>query len=233
MTESAPITVFDWFANQFTPEQRAEEIGPHIAPLVKPGDRVLDLGCAAGVIAFYLEDRGAEVTGVDISPTLVARALELARARRSRATFVQGDILTTPLKNGAYDLAICLGNVILEFPHPTLASFRDRVHKALKPDGRLALEYKDGVLRFLDMREPAFVVEQGVEGLVERHFQGYDPERGAFTTSYHNTVTGETQKVWSYLHTGPMLRAVMEPRFTFERGVRLEKYSFLDLYRRR
>ena len=233
MTESAPLTVFDWFANQFIPEQRAEEIGPHITPLFKPGDRVLDLGCATGVIAFYLEDRGAEVTGVDISPTLVARAQESARARRSRATFVQGDILTTSFENESYDLAICLGNVILEFPHPALASFRDRVCEALKPNGRLALEYKDGVLRLLDMREPAFVIEQGLEGPVDRPFQRYDPERGAFTTSYHNTVTGETVKAWSYLHTGPMLRAVLESQFTFERAIRLERYSFLDLYRRR
>jgi SAM-dependent methyltransferase len=233
MTDYSTHTIFDWFANQFIPKHRAEEMGPHLALLVKPGDRVLDLGCATGVIAFYLEDRGATVTGVDISPTLIGLAQEAAHARNSRSTFIQGDILNTSFEAEAYDLAICLGNVILEFPHSTLATFRDRIYQALEPSGLLALEHKDGVLRFLDMRSPAVVIEEGVEGPVERRHLHYDPERGAFLTSYYNTVTGETQTALSYIHTGPMLRAVMEPCFTFVESTRLERYSYLDLYRRR
>jgi hypothetical protein len=44
----------------------AEEVGPLLTPLATDGDRVLDLGCGGGVIAFYLEERRARVTGVTI-----------------------------------------------------------------------------------------------------------------------------------------------------------------------
>jgi ubiquinone/menaquinone biosynthesis C-methylase UbiE len=55
MPQDQPITVFDWFSNQLTLEGRAEfvaQIGPHLKSLIQPGNRVLDLCCGAGPIAF-------------------------------------------------------------------------------------------------------------------------------------------------------------------------------------
>ena len=41
---------------------------------VKRGDRVLDLGCGQGVFCRSMAQKGADVTGVDASPTLIQKA---------------------------------------------------------------------------------------------------------------------------------------------------------------
>jgi protein-L-isoaspartate O-methyltransferase len=56
------------------------------------GTRVLDFACGVGITSAWLSDRGATVTGVDLSPKAVKRAEELARALGSNARFVVGDL---------------------------------------------------------------------------------------------------------------------------------------------
>lgn len=41
---------------------------------VKPGERVLDLGCGTGDLANQMQQSGAEVVGIDASPDMVAKA---------------------------------------------------------------------------------------------------------------------------------------------------------------
>ncbi|MCK4303511.1 MAG: class I SAM-dependent methyltransferase [Candidatus Eisenbacteria sp.] len=183
MDQDESIPVFDWFANQHTLEERAEfveQISSVLTSFFQPGDSVLDLCCGAGAIAFFLEDQGANVTGIDLAPYLIAMAREEATKRRSRITFIQGNALTGPLGNEEYDFAVCLGNAVLHFPHEDFSQFRDRVYQALKPEGRLAVEYRDGVLRVLTMSEVKEVIEEGAEGQIERRFKEYDPARGAY-----------------------------------------------------
>jgi thioredoxin reductase/SAM-dependent methyltransferase len=64
-----------------------------VASALPPG-RALDLGCGEGADAIWLAGRGWEATGVDISPTAVARAADAARAARVDARFVAADLAT-------------------------------------------------------------------------------------------------------------------------------------------
>ena len=41
---------------------------------LEPGERVLDLGCGTGHIAAVIADHGAEVVGIDSSPSMIAPA---------------------------------------------------------------------------------------------------------------------------------------------------------------
>src|ERR1700712_4505594 len=41
---------------------------------VKPGERILDLGCGTGDLAKQIDGQGAEVVGIDASPEMVAKA---------------------------------------------------------------------------------------------------------------------------------------------------------------
>ena len=75
------------------------------------GVRVLDAGCGAGQMTHELALRGADVTAVDISPSLV----EIAEARlpntlKQHVTYASGDMLSNDL--GSFDHVIAMDSLI-------------------------------------------------------------------------------------------------------------------------
>jgi ubiquinone/menaquinone biosynthesis C-methylase UbiE len=233
MTQEHSIPVFDWFSNQQTLEARSdfvEQAGPVLASLFQPGDRVLDLCCGAGAVAFFLEEQGANVTGIDLAPGLIAMARDEAAKRCSRITFIRGNVLTDPLGSEKYDLAVCLGNALLDFPHQDSFRFRDKVYRALKPEARFVVGYRDGVLRVMTMSVPKEVIEEGAEGQILRRFKEYDPARGAYVSEYRHLVTGEVYEATGYVYTGPLIRLLLEAGFDFDRSLRLSEGNFLDVF---
>ena len=74
-----------------------------------PGPRVLDIGCGVGRWSRLLAARGARVTGVDLSPTMVAEAERRARASglASRCRFVVQDAAALDLGE-SFDLILCV-----------------------------------------------------------------------------------------------------------------------------
>jgi ubiquinone/menaquinone biosynthesis C-methylase UbiE len=67
--------------------------------------RVLDVGCGTGAMAGPYLEGGAEVTGIDGSPSM----LEQARANHGdRATWVEGDARSMPFDAGSFDLAVAM-----------------------------------------------------------------------------------------------------------------------------
>lgn len=72
---------------------------------VGPGTKALDVCCGTGDIAFALAQRGAQVTGLDFSPAMLAVA-ERRRLRNARpggtVKFVQGDALKLPFPDNSF-----------------------------------------------------------------------------------------------------------------------------------
>jgi magnesium-protoporphyrin O-methyltransferase len=84
------------------------------------GARVLDAGCGAGQMTTELAALGADVTAVDISPSLV----EIARQRlpidlAGRVTFTSGDMLDDAL--GQFDYVMAMDSLIY-YSRPDLAN---------------------------------------------------------------------------------------------------------------
>jgi len=75
-----------------------------------PGERVLDVGCNAGLLAAYLARRGCRVTGIDIDPFVIRGARMLANLRGDDTRFACADLDSTELL-GDYD-TIMLFSVI-------------------------------------------------------------------------------------------------------------------------
>ena len=76
------------------------------------GARVLDAGCGTGALAMDLARRGARVTAIDLSPTLVGLARERSPTTLGdgRISFLSGDMLDPAL--GRFDYAVAMDSLI-------------------------------------------------------------------------------------------------------------------------
>jgi SAM-dependent methyltransferase len=99
----------------------------------RPGD-VLDLGCGTGSLSLLAAEQGHRVTGVDLSPAMVA----LARAKLAGrdAVFLVGDAAAPPVGEDRFD-AVVVRHVLWALPDPGRALRHWR--ELLRPGGRLVL----------------------------------------------------------------------------------------------
>jgi magnesium-protoporphyrin O-methyltransferase len=76
------------------------------------GARILDAGCGTGALAVEAAKRGADVTAVDISPTLIGIAKERLPERlgEGRIHFVAGDMLDK--RFGTFDHVVAMDSLI-------------------------------------------------------------------------------------------------------------------------
>jgi len=99
------------------------------------GARVLDLGCGSGPYAVWLAERGARVTGLDLSQTMISLAQERARARNVQADFRVADIRDPlPFDDAECDLVITA--TALHYVEDLDATMKE-VARVLKPEARL------------------------------------------------------------------------------------------------
>jgi ubiquinone/menaquinone biosynthesis methyltransferase len=102
---------------------------------IKPGERVLDLACGTGDLAFAAAAHGARVIGLDLTPRMV----QLAQARAPGAAtaftiFTVGDMMSLPVADASIDVITTgygLRNV------PVLGDAIREMHRVLVPGGRL------------------------------------------------------------------------------------------------
>jgi ubiquinone/menaquinone biosynthesis C-methylase UbiE len=90
--------------------------------------KVLDIGCGTGRIIRNLTERGAVVTGADISTGMLA----VAEEKFPRVTFAEGDIEKLPFKNEEFDVVVATF-VIVHVKE--LRKAFDEVYRVLKPGG--------------------------------------------------------------------------------------------------
>ncbi len=96
------------------------------------GRNVLEAMCGTGQATGFLQERGARVTGLDLS----GGAIELFRQRWPDAEAVQASVLESGLPGAAFDGVVVIGG--LHHVHPHVQTAVDELHRVLRPGGWLA-----------------------------------------------------------------------------------------------
>ncbi len=111
---------------------------------LRPGDRVLDMGCGAGRHAFEMFRRGGDVVAFDQDADELSDVLELFGAMREAgevpegadADIKQGDALSLPFADGEFDRVVAAE--VLEHIPDDAAAIAELV-RVLRPGGTIAV----------------------------------------------------------------------------------------------
>lgn len=97
---------------------------------------ILDIGCGTGSLSVVLAKLGHAVTGIDLSPSMIALAKEKAAAGGLQINFHVMDAAFPQLPNQKFDLIICR-HLLWALPEPKQVI--QRWIRLLHPKGRLFL----------------------------------------------------------------------------------------------
>lgn len=123
---------YDLYANQY--DKKLDFLNSFEGDILKKmfkdfrGKSVLDVGCGTGRLIRLLKDRGAVVTGADISEEMI----KIAGKKFPDIKIVNADIENLPFEDNSFDV------VIAAFVIVHLKSFKkafDEVYRVLKNDG--------------------------------------------------------------------------------------------------
>src|SRR5690349_12036823 len=103
---------------------------------VQSGDTLLDVACGTGNLAIPAAERGAIVTGIDITPKLVEICRAEAAAKGLEMTIEEGDAEALEPADETFDKVISVFGMIFAPQHELAASEMVRV---AKPGGTVAI----------------------------------------------------------------------------------------------
>lgn len=151
---------------------------------ISPGERVLDVGCGYGAVAYSVASRaGAVVVGIDLRAENIVKARQLFQ--HPNLSFLQGDVLQD-LPKESFDV-IMLSNILEHIEHRV--EFLTIVHERLSPqrclirvpmsnrDWRvplreeLAMSYFSDPTHYTEYTQESFEKEIRAAGLTITHLQ--------------------------------------------------------------
>ncbi len=108
---------------------------------IKPGEKVLEVGCGTGALSILSKiavGESGEVAGIDISPKMIAKAQQKAQRANLEIDFKIASIGDLPFPGDYFDLVISS----LMFHHLPVKVKQEglkEIHRVLNKDGRLFL----------------------------------------------------------------------------------------------
>lgn len=99
---------------------------------VTRGTRLLDAGCGAGLLPLLASLRGAQVSALDASPSLLA----IARERLPAADVREGDLEALPFADVSFDAATAVNSL---FYAADMATATRELRRVVRPGGRVVV----------------------------------------------------------------------------------------------
>jgi ubiquinone/menaquinone biosynthesis C-methylase UbiE len=157
---------------------------------LKPGSRILDLGCGSGRDAKYLIEHGFEVVGIDFSEEL----LKIARKNAPRAEFHVMDFEDLQFENETFD-AVTAGASIIHLPKENLKDVLRKIHKVLKPGGLFFGTFRVG-------EGERYSIERRGNADLERFYSYFKPSelKKLFEDLSFNKISIDQNDAWMALY---------------------------------
>lgn len=107
--------------------------------MVPPHRPVVDIGCGTGVATALLRDNGAQVSGIDLSPNMIAEARRL----HPDIDFAVGSMTDLLLADASVG-GICAWYSVIHVPDKHLPAVFAEFHRVLTPGGAALLAFQVG-----------------------------------------------------------------------------------------
>lgn len=158
---------------------------------------VLDVGCAGGIKARFMMERGMRVIGIDIAEKFI----DIAKHENPEGDFRVLDMMNIGSMSERFD-AICAQASLLHIPKQHIPLVMAGFSTVLKPGGRLAIAVKE---RRPHQPEEQMVVEDDYGYTYERFFRYFSEdemrdayaEAGILCQECHRIDAGKTR--WLHL----------------------------------
>lgn len=103
---------------------------------LRPGARILDLGCGGGDQAKVFAQKGYEVTGIDVAPSLIEFSKQQFRRERLKGVFMVGDMRGIDY-DGDFDACVMLSGTFGFFGDVEDQALLGSICRAVKTGGRV------------------------------------------------------------------------------------------------
>lgn len=197
------------------------------------GDRVLDVATGTGNGALVAAERGAQVSGLDLTPKLLGIAAERAATAGVEIDLTEGDAESLPYDDDSFDAVISMYGVMFA-PNQQVAA--DQLVRVCRPGGRIGIAAwtPDGTIGKLfillagQLPPPPEGFQPPVLWGVEDHVRRLFASAGATITCTRERVRIESSSVEEQLAEdeqwlGPIIlaREALEPQGRWEEARRL------------
>jgi len=171
--------------------------------------KILDVGCGAGSHSLYLQNKGLDVTSIDVSKN----AIEACNLRGLKKAFVQ-DVMN--INNQKFDTILLLMNGAGMCGRlKNISKFLQKLKNLLTEEGQILLDSSDIIYMFDEDEDGSKWIPGDLDyyGEVE------------FTVSYK----GETEKAfdWMYIDYNTLQNAAISNGFTCELVLEGEHFDYL------
>lgn len=208
---------------------------------VRPGENVLDVATGTGITAIAARERGAKVTGVDLTPELLAVARKTAQdAGLNDIDFREGDAEALPFADASFDVVLSTCGHMFAPDQPKVAAELARV---TRPGGRvvfLAWTPEGGLGGWFRITNKHVPPPAGVaspfnwgDPVKVRELLGSAFPDITFTRGDCPQFGDSPEHIWELFSTryGPTVRAVTSLQGAALEAFRSEMLSFLGGYR--